>query len=281
MKQILTINVDTNDVFKAFFVIDTIPVDTPLIVFNEINYRSVDSLDADDWVELWNVDTTNIDLSGWIFRDGNNEHEFIIPNQTMVDTGDFLVLCQDTSKFKSIYPIVQNIIGPFNFGLVNEGEELRLFDQTGLLVVSTLYSNQEPWPTDADGTGKTIELYDPFGNLNDGENWFTGCFGGSPGSPYIECDTVGIANYESLYDFKVYPNPFNSYTTFEINIDNKQKITLEIYNTLGNLVHKQNIFYSGIGVNRFTFYRSDLETGVYFYKIHFKEVIQTGKLLIR
>lgn len=281
LKQILTINVDTNDVFKAFFVIDTIPVDTPLIVFNEINYRSVDSLDADDWVELWNVDTTNIDLSGWIFRDGNNEHEFIIPNQTMVDTGDFLVLCQDTSKFKSIYPIVQNIIGPFNFGLVNEGEELRLFDQTGLLVVSTLYSNQEPWPTDADGTGKTIELYDPFGNLNDGENWFTGCFGGSPGSPYIECDTVGIANYESLYDFKVYPNPFNSYTTFEINIDNKQKITLEIYNTLGNLVHKQNIFYSGIGVNRFTFYRSDLETGVYFYKIHFKEVIQTGKLLIR
>ncbi len=256
-------------------------MDTPLIVFNEINYRSADSLDADDWVELWNVDTTSIDLSGWIFEDGNDDHEFIIPNQTFIDTGGFLVLCQDTSKFKSFYTDVQNVIGPFDFGLVNEGEELRLFDNTGLLVVSMLYSNQEPWPTDADGTGKTIELNDPDGNLNDGENWFAGCFGGSPGGPYIDCDTIGIINYEFLPDFKVYPNPFSNFTTFEFRIEKEQEVTFEVFNSFGKLVHKQKIYYSDNGVKRFTFNRSDLQVGVYFYKIHFKEVIQAGKLLVR
>ena len=281
LKQFLTVNVDTNDIFKAFFVIDTIPVDTPLIVFNEINYRSADSLDADDWVELWNVDTTSIDLSGWIFEDGNDDHEFIIPNQTFIDTGGFLVLCQDTSKFKSFYTDVQNVIGPFDFGLVNEGEELRLFDNTGLLVVSMLYSNQEPWPTDADGTGKTIELNDPDGNLNDGENWFSGCVGGSPGGPYVECDTIGIADYKLLPDFKVYPNPFSTFTTFEFSIEKKQEITFEVFNAFGKLVHEQQIYYSDNGIKRFTFNRLDLNVGVYFFKIHFKEVIQAGKLLVR
>ncbi len=165
LKQFLTINVDTNDIFKAYFVFDTIVPDTPLVVFNEINYRSIDTLDTDDWVELWNVDSVSIDLSGWIFKDGNDEHEFIIPTQTVLDTNEYLVLCQDTAMFFAFNPEIENVIGSFNFGLSNDGEELRLYDNNGLLVTSILFSNLEPWPTDADGTGRTIELFDPFGEF--------------------------------------------------------------------------------------------------------------------
>lgn len=278
----LNLNVDTNDIFKAYFVIDTLVPDTPLIVFNEINYRSVDTLDADDWVELWNVDTVSIDLSQWVFKDGIDDHEFIIPNQTIIDTGQFLVLCQDTGKFKNIYTNVQNIIGPFGFGLAHEGEELRLFDNTGMLVVSTLYSNQEPWPTDADGTGKTIELFDPYGDLNDGNNWFSGCFGGSPGGPFIECDTVGIYDInDPASGFKVYPNPFSVFTTIEFYLEAEQEINFEVFDAFGNLILKKYIYYSGQGIKRFTLNRTDMESGVYFYKIYFQDIIQTGKLLVR
>jgi hypothetical protein len=273
--------VDTNDVFKAFFVIDTIPVDTPLIVFNEINYRSADSLDADDWVELWNVDTTSIDLSGWTFKDGNDDHEFIFPTQTFIDTAEFLVLCQDSAKFKSIYPAVQNVIGSFDFGFANEGEDLRLFNNEGMLVVSVLYSNLNPWPTDADGTGRTIELFDPLGDLNDGTNWFSGCIGGSPGGPFVECDTIGILNHKFVKGLKVFPNPFTLLTTFEFNIEEQQEINFEVFNTFGNLVHQQQIEYLSTGVKHFKFERSELDTGIYFYKIYFKDDVFTGKLLVR
>ncbi|MCD4729202.1 MAG: lamin tail domain-containing protein, partial [Bacteroidales bacterium] len=278
----LNLNVDTNDFFKAFFVIDTIVPDTPLVVFNEINYRSIDTLDADDWVELWNVDTISIDLSAWVFKDGNDDHEFVIPSQIIIDTGQFLVLSQDTGKFKSIYTDIQNVIGPFEFGLVNEGEELRLFDNTGMLVVSMLYSNQEPWPTDADGTGKTIELFDPYGVLNDGNNWFSGCIGGSPGGPFQECDTVGIYSIKDpVSNFKVYPNPFSAVATFEFYLDSEEEIIIEVYNPVGNLTFKKQIYYADQGIKRFTINRSDMESGVYFYKVHFKDIIQTGKLLVR
>lgn len=282
LKESLTVNVDTNDIFKAFFVLDTIVPDTPLVVFNEINYRSVDTLDADDWVEIWNVDTTVINLSGWVFKDGNDEHEFIIPTETILETSEYLVLCQDTTKFLSIYPEIINVIGLFDFGLVNEGEELRLFDNTGILVVSTLYSNVNPWPTDADGTGRTIELIDPYGDLNDGNNWFSGCLGGSPGGPFIECDTVGIQHINDRFPgLKVYPNPFSNFTTFEFNIEKEQKIQIEVYDVFGNLVLKEQANYLLPGNKRFILNRKNMESGLYFYKVHFKENIQTGKLLIR
>ena len=282
LKQFLTVNVDTNDLFRAFFVLDTMVIDTPLIVFNEINYRSIDTLDADDWVELWNVDSTSIELSEWVFKDGNDEHEFILPAQTILDTNEYLILCQDTAKFFSFYPEIENVIGPFDFGLVNEGEELRLFDNTGMLVIAVLYSNLEPWPIDADGTGKTIELFDPYGDLNDGENWFSGCIGGSPGGPFIECDTVGIHTFnDSDLGFKVYPNPFSASVTFEFYLDSEQEISFEIYNAFGNQIQKKLIYYPDHGVKRFIVERSELGAGVYFYKVYFKDVVLTGKLLIR
>ena len=278
----LLLNIDTNDFFRAYFVIDTIVPDTPFIVINEINYRSADTLDAGDWIELWNVDNINVDLSDWVFKDGDDDHEFVIPGQTILDTGQYIVLCQDTGKFNNIYPDVQNVTGPFEFGLAKEGEYLRLFDNTGMPVVSMLYSNQEPWPTDADGTGKTIELSDPFDDLSDGNNWFSGCPGGSPGGPFIECDTVGIYNSnEPVSGFKVFPNPFSAATTFEFYTISEHEVSIEIFDTFGKQKMKQRIFCPDRGITRFTLERANLEPGVYLFKIHFRDSVQTGKLLIR
>ena len=117
LNQKLNVNVDTNATFKAFFVIDTIPPDTPMVVFSEICYSSVDSLDADDWIELLNIDTISHNLAGWVFKDGDDDHEFILPQSTILDTNQYLVLCQDNEKFADIYPEVENVIGPFDFGL--------------------------------------------------------------------------------------------------------------------------------------------------------------------
>jgi len=98
-----------------------------------------------------------------------------------------------------------------------------------MLVVSMTYSNQTPWPENSDGTGRTIELMDPFGDLNDGSNWHSGCLLGSPGGPFVECDTIGINENKFLStEILVYPNPFNSETAIEFNLDYSQEMSFTV-----------------------------------------------------
>jgi len=51
---------------------------TDPIVFNEINYNSSVEFNPEDWVELYNAGTSTVDMSGWIFKDGDNAHEFFV-----------------------------------------------------------------------------------------------------------------------------------------------------------------------------------------------------------
>jgi len=275
------INVDTSDYFKAYFEPHVIIVDTPMIVFNELNYRSSDSLDADDWIEIWNIDTIAIDLSDWVFKDSNDSHEFILSQNTSLDTGDFLVLCQDTVKFKEIYPAVENYIGPFEFGLANEGEELRLFDSNGFLMISMLYANEPPWPVDADGTGKTIELNNPLGDMNDGNNWFSGCFGGSPGGPFIPCDTIGIEDHV-VEDFlvKIYPNPALEYAKIEMLSNSPGDAIFKLFDFRG-VIQEKLTFKLNNKVNTFNLPVGDLPSGIYFYQTYFNKNLKGGKILIK
>jgi hypothetical protein len=67
--------------------------------------------------------------------------------------------------------------------LSNSGETVSLLDAAGALIVSVAYSDSSPWPTDADGTGPSLEVIDPKGELNDPANWRASRqSGGSPGN---------------------------------------------------------------------------------------------------
>ena len=49
---------------------------TDPIVINEINYKSNDDFNADDWVELYNPNSTSIDLSGWQLKDDDDSQKY-------------------------------------------------------------------------------------------------------------------------------------------------------------------------------------------------------------
>jgi len=97
------------------------------------------------------------------------------------------VLCRDTSKFKTVFPSVVNVYGPLNFGLGSTGDQLRLLNTDNSLHTSVLYSGTTPWPAKPDDNGETLELLDPFANLDNASNWFVGCFGGSPEALFTSC----------------------------------------------------------------------------------------------
>jgi len=162
------------------------------LVINEINYNSSKSLYPNgaapkDWIEIYNYSTEQhsaqeINMAGWHFKDEDNLHDFIFPDNTIIQRDSFLIVCMDTIAFQNQFPTVTNYVGNFDFGLSSNGELIQLYDSNGILVDSLTYSNQAPWPTEADGNGATLELKAPTLDKALPENWQAGINGGSPGS---------------------------------------------------------------------------------------------------
>ncbi len=176
---------------KAF-----IPCNDPL-VFSEINYNSDTLLDSGDWVELYNRSTGGINLTGWSFKDSNDDNPYFFPVNTQIASGARLVLVHDTAKFKVRHPDVTNYVGPFDFNLSNDGELVRIFNFQGKLTFSLVYDDDGDWPAGADGGDYTLELLSATGNMNSYSNWFTGCPEGSPGYEYTPNCNVGIESVAS------------------------------------------------------------------------------------
>jgi len=169
--------------FSCENTITDIPVDINYgVVINEINYRSSDSFNPEDWLELYNPTNETIAMDLWIFKDDNN-NTFTIPENTILSAGDFIVLCKDGAAFESQFPQVANFIGDFGFGLSGGGELLRLFDSNEQLVDKVEYNDIAPWPTEPDGTGSTLELINPYLENDMASNWATSnAEGGTPGT---------------------------------------------------------------------------------------------------
>ena len=135
-----------------------------------------------DWVELHNPTNESIAIGLWEFKDGNDTHVFIIPENQVLESGAYLVLCKDSLAFNDNFPNVSNFIGEFDFGLNGGGELVRLFDTEGLLVDEVNYDDSSPWPLEPDGNGPTLELIHPSLDNDLGVNWATSDDnGGTPG----------------------------------------------------------------------------------------------------
>lgn len=192
--QSTTVNFTANDIITCYFTGSAASVD---IAFSEINYNSANTADAGDWIELKNNSSYTLNLSGWKFRDENDQHVYALPTGSTISGGGYLVLSSDLNKFKSKFPSVQNVIGDFGFDFSNGGENLRISNQKDSLIKSVYYQDQIPWPLAADGQGYTLERKNLLLNANDGNSWFAGCLGGSPGGPFVG-PTVNISTSGAL-----------------------------------------------------------------------------------
>ncbi len=176
--QQININFSNNDLIAAYF---TGSQRDPQISISEFNYHPNSTFDSKDWIELHNFATWELDISGWKISDEADNHVFVMPTGTVIPANGYLVLAEDTLAFDKIYPGVSNRIGPLGFSLKNTGEQIRLFDYTGAVHLSFYYQTDLPWPVEANGFGYTCELLNNSSEPNNGNNWHTGCFGGSPG----------------------------------------------------------------------------------------------------
>jgi len=146
------------------------------------NPHEIKYVNPADWVELYNPTNEPISIGLWEFKDGNDDHVFIIPENQVMNPGMYLVLCRDTLEFKDNFPSIINFVGDLGFGLSGGGELIRLFDLNGNLVDEVTYDDADPWPAEADGAGPTLELIHPFLDNGLGQNWSASdIYGGTPG----------------------------------------------------------------------------------------------------
>jgi hypothetical protein len=233
-----------------------------IVVINEINYNSPPWANAEDWIELTNPGNNTILLENWVFKDEDDTHTFVLPQGTVLDPGEFLIVCRDLSMFQLINPSVSNAIGSFDFGLSNAGELLRLFDSMGNLVDFVQYNDIFPWPTEPDGNGPTLELINP--NLDNAlaQNWFAReTAGGSPGASN---DTLTAVSDLAASAINVFPNPFGSIINLRFD-QNLGPAKLELFDTAGRvLLNKENVL-----INE-TIHLEHLSLGMYLLQVSFE-----------
>jgi hypothetical protein len=227
------------------------------LVFSEVNYNSAAAMDAGDWIEIWNTTTDAIDLSGWKCVDEMDSLIYTFEEGTVLESDDRLVLSGDLTLFTTRHPDVIDLKGPFQFGLDASGEEIRLFNEHGVLQFTMIYNDAAPWPFEADGGGKTLELENASGVMNDGNNWFAGCPEGSPGTVYDpDCD--GVIAITELHEnaITISPNPAHDITYIRYVGAEHDFISIQVCDMSGKIVQTS-------GTDQTILYRRDLPAGMY------------------
>lgn len=197
----ITRNITASTTFKAVFNYTGVG---GRISISEVNYNSDSTRNAGNWIEFHNYGNDLVNMSGWRFTDSTTGNNFIFPQGTILQQGQYLVLVSDTSLFHSQFPQL-DVLGPLGFGFNNSSEPLTLYDNNNLLVVTMHYTDSLPWPLLADGWGMTLELINDTLNPALASSWFAGCIGGSPGGPFTPCNE-GLIFSEVNYNSSVNSN---------------------------------------------------------------------------
>ena len=145
------------------------PNNVPLvtdIVINEIFYHPPEDRDG-EFIELYNRGSQPVDLSGFRFDEGIS---FAFPAGLQLGPGEYLVLAENPTQMIEIYdpPLV---LGPFDGGLANTNELVRLVDALGNPVDEVRYYDGGQWSHWADGRGSSLELIDARQPNNFGPAW--------------------------------------------------------------------------------------------------------------
>jgi hypothetical protein len=259
--------------------------DSISIVINEINYNSSSEYSIGDWVELYNRNSEDVNLSYWMLKDENDDNVFTIPDGTIIKAHGYLVLCSSSNDFNSLVPDVTNYTGDFSFGFSSKGELVRLFSSNGILIDSVRYNNKLPWPEDADGNGSTLELINTNLDNDLAANWTAAI--GTHGTPGVQNSTISdVAETEdnnvpgSFELLANYPNPFNPVTNIGFRIPEAGRVVLKIYDVIGREVATLVDEERSAGEYRVQFDAASYASGVYYYQLRTQNNIQTRKMML-
>ncbi len=181
------------------------------VIINEISYNPPEAnVDSLEYIELFNSGNVMVNIGGWYFETGVED---TLPNVDL-QPGEYFVTAVSSQAMFNVFGI--NAHQWSGNALSNNGESIRLVDAGGNLIDSVFYDDSDPWPTEPDGNGPSLELIDAGLDNNDGINWqFSGGttgviingaeVSGTPGEENSGGGTAGPAVIIDLANFKFVP----------------------------------------------------------------------------
>jgi hypothetical protein len=150
------------------------------VVMTEIHYNPAGSQGPDseyEFLELHNPGDVVVPLEGWTLNDGLS---FTFPPGALLTAGDFLILCPDSMVYAGLgYPVYIWSSG----GINNSGETLVLRAPDSSVIDLVTYADHGEWPTEPDGAGPSMELYNALWDNSLGASWGGSIeHGGTPGA---------------------------------------------------------------------------------------------------
>ena len=86
---------------------------------------------------------------------------------------------------------------------------------------------------------------------------------------------------ETITLFQNYPNPFNSSTIIRYYIPESGRVTLKVYNAIGQMIRTLLNSHMTAGEHQLQWRANDLASGIYFYKLRFNGYSKTRKLVLQ
>lgn len=170
---------------------------SPSIVISEIGAYEADN---HEWVELFNISDTAIDISSWVFWEGGVHHKLqLAEGNSFINPKSFAIIAEDATQFKIDYPHVSVTIFDSSWGSLNEsGEEIGLKNEVGGMVELFTY---------VPATEHALERIDVHSFDYTHANWKEHASGNSLGKLYeeaeeeLETEEIEL-NHEAEIDFE-------------------------------------------------------------------------------
>jgi len=132
----------------------------PIVLINEIMYDPSGLDDKREWIEIFNISSNEIDITGWKFCEGGVNHKLTAKQESMViPPQGYAIIADDTTAFLRDYPDYKGILIDSSFSLKNSEEYLALKNSSLEVVDEITY--QSSWG--GKGNGKSLERVD--GNI--------------------------------------------------------------------------------------------------------------------
>ncbi|MEM9835496.1 MAG: lamin tail domain-containing protein [Bacteroidota bacterium] len=124
------------------------------VAITEIMYNPPEGgNDSLEFIEMVNFGDAAVDMTGWTISDA---FQFTFPDFTL-DAGAYAVVAINSASFGIVFPDYSGGLFQWESGaLNNSGESITLLDASGATVSAVAYSDDPPWPGEADGDGPSL-----------------------------------------------------------------------------------------------------------------------------
>jgi hypothetical protein len=247
--------------------------------YHPANQGNIDHKEL-EFIELKNIGTKTLDLSGLAFTDGI---QFAFPTGTTLSPNSFMVIASNGVEFENFYGFAPHFV--YSGSLSNGGEKIVFQTSSNQIVFSFTYDDELPWPEEADGDGFSLvsAQINPTGNPNNVDYWkISKNKNGSPMDDDLgSVNGTTVVSTANRFEFRIYPNPSSSEINIEFMLDEPEKIEIGLFDINGRLIRILANEHLSAGYRNQTVSLTslNLKPGIYLIYVQTENEVSTQKII--